>query len=203
MKKIGCLAILALMASGVSYAYTSDKNENGFYAGVQLGYADMHYDSDWLTQDSYFTSVDSVDSKGMAGRIHIGYDFNKYFALEMGYLILPKVKFNNINNLKIDESFTQNILDFFAKGTLSLNYGFDLYAKAGLAGVRRGDIEVSSGGTTLKSDDTNNKTVGAFGIGADYRITDHIFVDAGYTRYLGTGDLKPTDFVALGIAYRF
>ena len=45
MKKVGYLAILALMASGVSYAYTSDKNENGFYTGLQLGYANTHYDT--------------------------------------------------------------------------------------------------------------------------------------------------------------
>jgi opacity protein-like surface antigen len=207
MKRLKYLIMgLLVTFSGVSFAYTVSQKPSGFYVGAQAGYAYLHYPKSWLTDDPNFISVGSVDNKGFASRVHVGYDFNQYFAMEMGYIYLPRIKFNDITisgGSGINESFRQSVIDFLAKGTLPLNGGFDLYGKAGIASVNRDDLEATAGGVTVKSNVKDTKTVAALGVGMDYRLINNLVADLGYMHYFNSGDLEATDFIGLGIAYRF
>lgn len=51
-------------------------------------------------------------------RFGAGYDVNPYLAIEAGYLYLPKIMFNNINNSKTDAGFREQIVDLVAKVSL-------------------------------------------------------------------------------------
>jgi len=200
------LLIVLLLVCGVTFAYTSKQYPTGVYIGMQLGGADTHYTEKWLTDDANDVTVGSVNSSGLAGRFHVGYDYNKYFALEAGITFLPKVKFNNVSAFGspgVNVSFNQSILDLCAKANLPWKYNIDLYGKAGVASVIRNNMEASAGGQTIQSDDQDTKTVPTLGAGIDYGFNDHVFADLAYMHYFGKDDLEPIDFVGIGVAYRF
>jgi len=208
MKKVQLsLVTTLLLICGVTFAYTPQKDFSAStYIGVQLGYANTHYAKDWLTGGASNVTVGDVNNSGLAGRFHVGYDFNKNFALEVGATFLPKVKFNNVSisgSSGVDLSFNQRIIDLCAKASLPCKYNIDLYGKIGVADVIRDDIEASAGGQTVRSDDQDAEAVPTLGAGIDYGFNDHVFADLAYMHYFGKNDLKATDFVGIGIAYRF
>jgi len=200
------LAAVLLLVCGAAFAYTSKQEPAAMYFGFQPGYANMHYTKECLKTPSIdITNIGSVDSSGFAGRFYVGYDFNKNFGMEVGYVFLPKIKFNNVNALgylPFDASFNQNIFDFCAKATLPLKYNIDLYGKAGAAIVVRDDFELSTGGQTAEADSQDTETVPAIGAGVDYGFNDHVFADLSYMHYFGKNDLQATDFVGIGLIYR-
>lgn len=207
---------LVMLASSSLFAANSQANfsENSNaklnksgYLGVQGGYADLNYKKSWLTDDPNIISVGEVDDTGFAGRFFGGFNFNPYVALEIGYVVLPKVQFKDISvsgaSTTVDESFNQNILDFMVKGTLPFKEGYDLYAKAGYAVVTRDELEATSDGATVKSDASDSKSVPVLGAGASYHITQHVITDVSFIYYFGRDDLEPTDFGSVGLIYQF
>lgn len=205
MKKIQIsLAAALLLVCGITFAYTSQQKPAAVYIGLQLGYANTHYTEQWLISGTTnIRTVGDVQNSGLAGRFHVGYDFNQYFALEAGLTFLPKVEFNDINSTGVDVSFTQSIFDFCAKANLPLQYNIDLYGKAGFASVLRDDLEASAGNVRVETDYQDTKTVPALGAGMAYGFNDHVFVDLSYMHYFGKDDLQPIDFTGVGVVYRF
>ncbi len=206
MKKIQIsLAAALLLVCGMTFAYTSQQEPSALYIGVQPGYANMHYTKEWLTSGTNMT-VGSVKSSGFTGRFHVGFDFNKNFALETGVMFLPKIKFNNVRtsgSSAVDLSFNQSLIDVCAKANMPMKHNIDLYSKVGMAMVIRDGIQASSGGQTFQSDYQDKKIVPALGVGMDYGFNQHVFADLAYMHYFNKDDLEATDFVGLGVAYRF
>ena len=208
IKKVIFISSAAVtMAFGMNAFASTQMLNQGFYVGVQAGYANMNYKKSWLTDNSNIASVGSVDKSGFSGRFFGGYNFTPYVAVEVGYLMLPKVKFNNIllsgQTVRVDESFRQSIFDAVVKGTLPLSDGYDLYAKAGYASVHRDDLEASSGGVTVQSNTDNVTNVPVVGAGASYHFTQNVIADISYMRYFNSGDLEATDFGGAGVIYQF
>lgn len=204
-KKIQISLVAALfLFCGASFAYTTKQDQSSVYAGLQLGYANMHYDKQWLLSGNNSINVGSVNNSGLAGRLSLGYDFSKNLGMEIGYVFLPKVKFNEVNVDQHTVSFDQNIIDICGKVTWPLQqYNVDLYGKAGVAGVTRDDLQASKGAQKVEFDAADTKTVAVIGAGVDYGFSDHVFADLSYMHYFAQDDLKPTDFVGIGMAYRF
>jgi opacity protein-like surface antigen len=207
MKKIQIsLAAASLLVCGMAFAYTSQQESSAFYVGVQPGYANTHYTKEWLIGDASNTTIGSVKSSGFTGRFHVGFDFNKNFALEAGVMFLPKIKFNNVSisgSQGIDLSFNQSLIDICAKANMPMKHNIDLYSKVGFAAVVRDGIQASSGGQTVQSDYQDRNIVPAFGVGMDYGINEHVFADLAYMRYFSKNDLEAIDFVGFGMVYRF
>lgn len=197
MKRGLSVGFMVLAISVVATAFADDFYSS-LYLGAQVGYADLHYNSGWLTGKSGFTSVKDVDSKGVAGRVFLGYDISKYVAGEMGYLLLQDVQFSGINGT-YNNYFNQAIVDLFAKFTLPIGNRFGFFAKGGVAYVRRSDMTV----TTSVSYAANNKFAPAASAGLFYWLNQSWALDASAFRYFETGDFKPTDFFALGLTYQF
>lgn len=197
------LAAALLLVCGTAFAYTVKQEPAAVYVGFQPGYANMHYDKKWFFGNDSSGTVGSINNSGLAGRLYLGYDFNKNFGVETGYILLPKIKFNNIYFSKANFSFNQNVFDFFAKLTMPLQYDIDIYGKAGVAMVVRDDAELSYEGQTAESNSIDRKTVPVIGIGADYGFNDHVFADLSYMRYFEQDDVKPIDFIGIGVVYRF
>ena len=212
------LAIAGFLALSSSVAFAAAPSLLGsssgpvfpaFYIGGQLGYANMNYSKSWVKKELSkngvtITSVGSIDDSGFAGRILAGYSFNQYVAAEVGYLWLPKVKFNKITDGTTtgSESFNESAVDFIVKGTMPFANGFGAFVKGGAAIVHRGDAKFTSGGTTTKTS-SKNKTVPVLGAGVQYYWTDNFFNDISYTHYFKSGNLQAIDFVALGFNYQF
>jgi len=115
------------------------------------------------TTGSYTTLLNqNVDDMGIGGRVFAGYQFNPYFATELGFTQYGKTDFSatgvtssdtfqlgfNANGTPAGNTIltsssntttnysgnvTEHAIDLVGKGTLPLYYGFGVYVKAGVA----------------------------------------------------------------------
>lgn len=201
------IATTAFAGADSSTPSASKTLNQGVYIGAGAGYANLNYDKGWLENTEDFDRVDSVDSEGLAGRFFLGYQLNDNFAFEMGYVALPKVKFNNLGASgfpqEVNESFRQSIFDVMLKLITPLKAGFDIYIKGGYANVFRDDLKMTINGEDVHANLDDRQDVYVFGGGAGYHITRNVIADISYLHYLGKGDLEPTDFGGVGIIYLF
>jgi len=195
-----------------------------------------------------------VDDVGLGGRIYAGYQFNPYFAVEAGFTQFGKTDVSatgtatsvvqsvirssqsenstavTTDTVQYSGGVTEHAIDLVAKGTLPLQYGFGLYAKAGMAYIQA-DRHINSNNvgpeTTLNynangaltnsaatiSDYANNSTINAqtyqgfrpvAGVGVNYTIPcTNLSVDASYTRIFSYGAIPNAKLAALGLEYKF
>lgn len=223
MKKILLVSAVALGLSSVALAnggmaaapiataaVTSDFTP-GIVVGIQGGYADSGFKAlDISGTDEFKVDKDT----GLAGRIFVGYDFHKYFAIEAGYFLFgPKTEFK-FNDVKAFDVRTQ-AFDLVGKLKAPIMDNFGLYAKAGVGYLMQKYSASSDLRDTLNqlgvnaSDDNVNKFDLVYGFGAYYNFAENWTVDAAFTRY-NSGhtkmdkDWQPVvDFYSLGISYKF
>lgn len=207
IKAPSSLVLAILLMSGSAFAYTninSKQNQNAGYIGIQFGYGNTHYNKKEKIDIGHIYSS-NVTHTGFAGRMYFGYDFNHHFAIESGFIFLPKVTFHNIYQFDgLNLNFNQNILDVLGKVTFSLPHKIDLYSKAGIADIITCNYNISQGRDEVQGDDHYSSVVPAIGTGVDYGFNDNVFADLSYMHYFGKQDsFKPMDFIGLGLAYRF
>ena len=118
---------------------SSHAASNAPYVGAQLGYGDVHQ----------FHDDDHGKDTGVAGRLFAGYQFNDYFATEMGWS-----KFSNAtasysysdayNSANAKATIKTDALDLVVKGILPVTSEVKVYGKLGAAYVMsRGNAKVS------------------------------------------------------------
>lgn len=188
-------------------AVTSD---TGIYIGIEGGYEMTNWknvDGDVWGADTSSASRDN----GLVGRGFIGYDINKYFAIEGGF-----TQFNTRRTIIRIGGFdwfyvrTQAI-DLEAKIKAPITDEFSLYGKLG-ADYLMSNVKTNTG-VNLSS--RNNFNV-LFGAGADYAVTPNIIINAEWLRYNGNpklnintnddfySDYQPyADAFMVGVRYRF
>lgn len=183
-------------ASGAYYNYYRTPNTYT-YLGAQLAHANSHYNKEWLLENFSFSSVDSVDNTGVAGRIYVGHYLAPYLAGEVGYSLFSNVVYNGVNGSGSHRlHFTQEAIDFLAKAVFRTKKGLCFYGKAGLAWVHRDKIN---------DDDmlTRNPLVPAMSLGINFPVVSHVELDVSYNYYSSTRDFESTHFYAIGLAYQF
>lgn len=176
------------VASPSPYYNTSDA---GFVLGLEGGYADTHWDN-----INFIGS--SISDSGFAARAFIGYDFNQYFALENGYVYLPKATVDNF-----DASISNYAIDLLGKISVPVTSGLRVYAKAGLGYLH------SSENSNFFNENTVSHFGPAFGVGAGYEIVPNLALNLSWMRYSGNGDLNDNgnyqpnpDVVLFGLSYK-
>ena len=138
-KKFAIAAALALAASS-SFAAAP----TGFYAGLDVG----------------STKIDNFDDSkaGLGG--FLGYNFNRFVAIEMGYRQLGSWDIGGVD-VKAKQTHVSVV------GSYPLAPQFDIYGRLGYNSLR---AEASFGGFTY-GDDTNGAM---YGIGLNYNFTPTI-----------------------------
>lgn len=207
LKKLSLVLTAAgLLCSASAYATASD----GFYLGLQLGEADANYSnsSSGLNDFYGYSSLPgaSVDNQEFAGRAYLGYQFNKFFATELGYSYLGNYEFNNIFAISgASAELRQQAGDLTAKVMLPVTKQFNVFALGGLAYVYASPNNISSTAGFLGVQDGSGE--GAFtatyGLGAGYDFNDHWGLDATWRRFNSSGDIENTDLFTLGAAFHF
>jgi len=217
--KVGILSS-SILACGLSFAATAyqpqpmampaSQNAGAFYLGIQMGYADLNYSKSWLSKYPLITSAgasysttSSIDDTGFAGRVFLGYEFNRYAALELGGIYLPEVTFHKVGGTTLNADFNQFGADLLFKGTIPLGTAFGLYGKGGLAWIHRDDLTATNNGVKYESDISKNKAVPVLGAGFDFNFTDQFTADISYLRYFPEGNLRATDLYTVGLIYKF
>ncbi|MFN7097460.1 MAG: outer membrane beta-barrel protein [Gammaproteobacteria bacterium] len=207
LKKLSfTLAAAGLIFSASAYATAS----NGLYLGLQLGESSADYSnsSSGLSDFYGYSSLPgaSVDNNAFAGRLYLGYQFNKFVAAELGYSYLGNVEFNNIFAVSgATASLRQQAGDLTAKVMLPVTRQFNVFALGGVAyvGAKPNDVSNTASLLGVQTGSREGAFTATYGLGAGYDFNQHWGLDATWRRFNSSGDIENTDLFTLGAAYHF
>jgi OmpA-OmpF porin, OOP family len=166
MNKKWLVAMLGAAAMSVSAgAMAQQQQQTGFYVGADIG------------------SVDFEDEDDTGFRFSGGYQFNRNFAAELGYVTLfDKSIFGA--NVEVDG------FELVAVGKMPLANNFSVYGKLGFL---MWDAKVAG-----FSDDGTDLT---FGLGLQYDVSRNLGIRGQWQRY--DVDDADADMFSVGLVYRF
>lgn len=165
MKLSSKIAFAALAVSISSLASAQS------YVGGSLGQSNTFFNGEFNSTTA--GESNSKDKTKTAYKLFGGYNINKYFAVEGGYMDLgsPTAKTDWVGGFARSK---QNETAWFAaaKGTLPINEKFNFFGKLGMS-ANRVESTVTGLGVVNRS---ASKTRGSllYGIGAEYNVTKQI-----------------------------
>jgi OmpA-OmpF porin, OOP family len=185
------LAVLGF-ASAMALATPALAQDTGFYAGLSIGQSAV---------DDACTGIGgpgvSCDDKDTAWRILGGYQFNRNFAVEVGYSDLGEVSASGPGG---SASIESTAIEVVAVGMLPIADRFSLYGKIGMY---RGETDATAPGVSVSESNTDL----TFGVGVRYDITKNLGVRAEWQRYgdiggdsIGEADV---DVISVGAIWKF
>lgn len=189
------------------------------YIGGQLGYANTHMANKLIDPNAKnpFEAA-TLSNDDLAGRIYVGYQFNPYLAVELGYLQLANTNKKGIDQgIAAEKKLDQHAVDVLAKASMPIANNLSVYGKLGMAYLTTNIRETFNYSTpdhdnvpvtiNLNNQFGISKHIWApeAAIGINYNITPNISVDTSWTHIQPLGNKKPgnIDFVALGLGYQF
>lgn len=209
---LALLIIGALSATAQADDQTDDRTANpvgtqpGWYVGGQLGWAMTDVSSSDINRRLEREGIDgeaSLEDADRPGlRLFLGYQVNHWLALESGITHFARMK----TELRTEESVTIEELDDVRPGSaqgldLTVTLGHDFSPR--LRGFVRGGVfiwrarhDLTRGGSKRASG-----TDPVYGIGVEWGFTPSVAARLSWSRYRVESD--NTDFLALGLIYRF
>ena len=173
---LASFAVAAAVLAVPSFAQTRAA-DSGFYGGLGLGRSDSNLGG-------------ATDSSDNAWKLFGGYQFNKYFAAEAGYMDLGSTALPGV-------TFDSKAWQASAVGSLPLTEQFSLTGKLGLAQT---ETDVSSGGTDHNTDPT-------YGLGLRYNFTPQFGLRGEWERFRVSGNpvmgKSDTDVYSINAIFRF
>lgn len=200
---------LALLAWTVAPARSDEK---GWTIGAAQGEADYHAQvSDF--DDGSILSGDT-DSHELGWKLYGGYRFNKWLAVELGYVELQNdfddptfegfsdgtgARFASLGNGPVSVGFSPS--GVFAEAVGSVPLGGRLYAlgKVGLFAWEN-EIRVQDLDGESRRDESGTDPV--FGAGVEFRFRSGLSLRAEYEIFTGVVD-EDIDLITAGVSYRF
>lgn len=163
--------------------------------------------TNWKNVDTDISGIKISNDDGFVGRAFLGYDLNRYFALEAGYtyfFVQPKEK-NTAGTEQNKIKRTHNI-DVMGKVKAPVADNFDLYAKLGV-NYLMSDFDKKTGGQLVITEDSRKYFNVAYGAGADYCITPNIIANVEWLRFNGSAKIDKhyqpnTDAFMIGLRYK-
>ncbi len=208
------VAALALSTAGMaapmnSMVASSDDMNNpaGFYITGNAGYGKADVKSFTLMG----APIGSVSRKsGFTWNAGAGYRFDKYLAVEAGYMQLPEIKGSSpaVGFLpKFSYQVHPSAVYLVAKGIYPVNEKFDLFAKGGAAYVVKSKVTVSAPGAgKVKLGETASSShpiVPLVGLGADYYLNSNLAVTVQGLATIKAGGFPTTYQGTVGLTYKF
>ena len=189
----------AAMAASSPAALAQAPGDMGWYVGGALAQAEVELDC---------TGTTACDDSDSSWKIFAGYQFNRNFAVELGYGDLGQVTASTPSigiippaNVAIEST----VWELVAVGMLPLAERFSLFGKLGLYRADT-DIEVNFVGLGSVTDSDSNTDL-TFGIGVRFDVTPRLGVRLEWQRYSGVAaadfDEGDVDVMSLGVAWRF
>lgn len=174
---VSCL--LGLAASGAQAQSDPPlRMDSGFYIGAGVGRSE---------QKDFCTDLGpniACDGKDFSWNVFAGYQLNRHFAVEIGYLDFGKVTgtaiFAGVPGVIANET---TAVELVAIAGLPLTDRFTVYAKGGLF-----HFDSDGFGTGAIAGSANDKSVEiTLGVGAEYGFTRNVGARLEYQRYLNVG----------------
>lgn len=197
--RLATIAVAALLAAAALPAWSQD---SGAYLGASIGQArakEFCDDSGGL----------SCDDKDTAWKVFGGYQFNRHFAVEVGYADLGEVGASGVvSGVSVSGNIEATAFELMAVGSIPVRDRLSVYGKVGLY---RAETERSLSGTlgtiSVTDNDKETNTDLTFAFGVKFDITRNLGVRAEWQRYLdvGGGDIGEDDIdvLSVGLVYRF
>ena len=188
LKKTTIAALLAAAGLAVSQgAFAQARGaaaDTGWYIGGHFGQSD----------------VKELDETDTSWKILGGYQINRNFAVELGYVDLGSVTISGPGGTA---TFESNAFELVGVGSFPLANAFSLYGKFGFY---RADSDLNFnipalGGRGAASEKNTDIT---FGVGARYDLSRNVGLRAEWQRYSDVGDgATDVDVMSIGVIYRF
>ncbi|MBV8624452.1 MAG: porin family protein [Herbaspirillum sp.] len=201
-KKIAvAVAVAAMMAAGSVAAQTAD---SGVYVGVEGALVTVNS----IARPTSNAVNVSETTDVAALRALVGYQFNKNFALELGYFATDDMKQSG----GVAGSATTYDLKINTKGTdLAVIYKFTeflpgLYVKAGAVYSKvSGSVSARNGSVSASASDSVSGTGYLYGLGYEFNVAQNVGLRVGYTRYekLGGESDNKANMYSAGVKYKF
>ena len=202
------LSTLAVLVSPISVA-----QDSGWYIGVNAGQARAKLDEKrivgGLLDDGFGTTEFTNDDRHFSYKGFLGYEFNKYFALEGGYFDLGNFDFSA--RTAPPGRLTGNIeLDGFnldAVVSAPFTDAFSVFARMGANHAKATDNFVGTGAVNVL-DPSRSKRATNFKVGAglQYDFTPSFGMRMEVERYRiddAVGNRGDIDVATVGLLYRF
>jgi OOP family OmpA-OmpF porin len=191
LKSLLTAATLALAVAS-SPALSQDE---GWYIGAGAG------GTKFRTACDGFTGPGSCDDNGFYWKVFGGYQFNRYFGFELGYMDFGKAE-RQTTGVGTD-TFEATGFDVNFVVTVPVTQGFAFFGKIG---TYRWDVDRVITGTGAATSDATGTDM-TYGLGARYNVSQSISVRAEWQRYFSMGDAFTggfdVDAYLLGIAIKF
>ena len=166
--------LLAVLIGAATFGAQAAEDQ-GFYVGAGAGQS--------------FVDEGSYDDEDTAFSAFGGYQFNRYFGLEAGY-----VDFGELEPDAAGQALEASTVYLAAVGTLPFTEKFSGYAKAGF---QRWDLDTALPGATGTADDNGNDPT--YGVGLQYRFNDAVALRGEYSRF----ELEDVDADLAQVQVRF
>jgi OOP family OmpA-OmpF porin len=205
MKKFYLTPIAFTLAASAAAAHATE----GVYIGIGYGNTEM---------DTGVTAVTaSLDEKDKGPKILIGYEYTTNISLEGFYVDFGKATLSgdagdtfisNSTTLAFTNNGTRGTTDQKTYGaaivlSTSPYNGLKGFAKLGM---HHWDYEErwSATGVDLSSDNLDDSGTDAmYGLGVSFGVNDNVAIRAEYEKYELGGEGSDTDYLSLGMTYKF
>ena len=196
------VALTGLVAATTGISPLASAQDAGFYAGAAVGQS--------RAKDACEGVTIACDDKDTGWKVFGGYQFNKNFGAEVGYVDLGKATANGvITGVAVSADAKVKGFEVLGVGTLPIANNFSAYGKLGFF---RWDLDVSATGAisgfsaTVSASETG--TDFTFGLGLKYDFAKNIGARLEWQRYNDIGKESTTgksdaDLLSLGIVFKF
>lgn len=231
--------LIFICLTSILLAKNVHATKSGAYIGGQVGWGYVHqgtYIGNELEKrigkaiPKAASTLDRLNilfrDTGLAERVFVGFQFNPYFAAEVGYYhftpinvtteldisinILKQYKINVPLNLTANAKLRTYALDFMAKGIYPVTDKFSIYGKLGLAYLNsEGELSLSVntniGKISLSTNSSVNIVYPEASIGLNYDLTNSLSTDFSWSHIqkINPCPYPNIDFIGVGLLYRF
>jgi opacity protein-like surface antigen len=190
---------------------TNTLTDTGIYLGLEggLGMTNWYrYNNFTLyrADGAIYSNVHAKQGNGAISRVFVGYDINRYFAFESGFIYFFNQAYFTSSNLGDTDNIKTIVFDLYGKGKLPIIQNLDLYAKLGANCLMRHTAIHSS---ARRFGDNDNIFRVAYGAGVDYYITSNVVANIewvclnGSSKFISKNYQPNTDVFMVGLRYRF
>jgi len=173
------------------------QQDTGWYAGLGLGQSEANDACTGIAGPGI-----SCDEKDTYWKIFGGYQLNKNFGFELGYVQLGEAtaSFAGFGSASIEAKG----FELLGVGTLPINQQFSVFGKLGFF---RWDVDFKDG-TGLVGNASDSGTDLTYGFGVQYSFTKNVALRAEWQRYNDVGEANTTgkadvDTLGVSVVIRF
>ncbi len=217
MKRISVLSLsTAALLFGTGFAHAaSSADKPGWYAGLDVARSNIGSGEggiDGVFANQGISSATSISNQATGLGLNLGYRYNRFFAVEGGYIDFGKYDYNSTTTAPaadtLQGNYKANAWSLSAVGILPLDNQWSLFGKAGITDTKATLSASSASGATSVNGGSDSGTGFVAGAGATYDFAKNWFGKAELDRYAHVGNSSSTgemnmNVFSLGVGMRF